>query len=320
MGEVEGVAAAGDVDVLAAAVEAVVGALVETAPRERHHVAGVLGRVVVDDVEQHLDAGGVQVLDHALELVEHALRVGRRGVGGVGGEEAHRVVAPVVPQAPQHEVGLVRERVHGQQLDGGDTQLEQVVDEGGVGEAGIRAAQLGWHAGVQAGRALDVHLVDEGLGQGSAREVVCAPVELGVDDDAARQVGSGVAVVAHRDVAAQVCADVVGVEGAVEVHLAVDGAGVGVEEELRGVVEQGSVGVPRAVDADGIPLPEPDAGDRVEPEAVGTVAQRHPALDLGAVVTRVEEADVDAGRMTRIDAELGARVDEAHSRLGGQVR
>ena len=143
VGEVEGVAAAGDVDVLPAAVEAVVGALVEAAPRERHHVAGVLGGVVVDDVEQHLDAGGVQVLDHGLELVEHALRVGRRGVGGVGGEEAHRVVAPVVPQASQHEIGLVGERVHGQQLDRGDTEPEQVVDEGRVGEAGIRAAQLG---------------------------------------------------------------------------------------------------------------------------------------------------------------------------------
>ena len=178
----------------------------------------------------------------------------------------------------------------------------------------------GGHAGVQAGRALDVHLVDEGLREGAAREVVRAPVELGVDDDAARHVRGGVAVVAHGDVAAQVCADPVGVEGAVEVHLAVDGAGVRVEEQLGGVVEQGSVGVPRAVDADGIPLPEADARDRVEPEAVGAVAQRHPALDLGAVVTRVEEADVDGGRVPGIDAELGTALDEAHSRLGRQVR
>ncbi len=153
-----------------------------------------------------------------------------RGVGGVGREEAHRVVAPVVAQTAQDEIGLVGERVHGQQLDRGDTQPQQVVDEGRVGQAGIRAAQLGWHAGMQARRALDVHLVDERLREGATREVVCAPVELGVDDDAARHVGCGVAVVAHGDVAPQVGADAVGVEGAVEVHLAVDGAGVGVEE------------------------------------------------------------------------------------------
>ena len=68
--QVEGVAAAGDVDVVAALVEAVVGAVVQAAPRQRRAGAALLGGVVVDDVEDHLDALAVQQLDHALELVE----------------------------------------------------------------------------------------------------------------------------------------------------------------------------------------------------------------------------------------------------------
>ena len=44
------------------------------------------------------------------------------GVGGVGGEEAQRVVAPVVGQAPLDERRLGGEGVHGEQLDGGDAE------------------------------------------------------------------------------------------------------------------------------------------------------------------------------------------------------
>ena len=53
--QVEGVAAAGDVDVLPALVEAVVGAVVEPAERQRRAGAVGLGRVVEDDVEDDLD-------------------------------------------------------------------------------------------------------------------------------------------------------------------------------------------------------------------------------------------------------------------------
>ena len=55
------------------------------------------------------------------------------------------------------------ERVDRQQLDGRDAELEEVVDERGVGEAGIRAAELLGDAGVQLRGVLDVHLVDQRL-------------------------------------------------------------------------------------------------------------------------------------------------------------
>jgi hypothetical protein len=53
-----------------------------------------LGGVVVDDVEDHLDAGRCSA-HHGLELGD-LLAAGRRRVAGVGGEEPDRVVAPVV--------------------------------------------------------------------------------------------------------------------------------------------------------------------------------------------------------------------------------
>ena len=84
------------------------------------------GGVVVDDVEDDLEAGGVQGLDHRLELVDLAAARARRAVVAVGGQEADAVVAPVVAQAPLEEVGILDELVDGQQLDGGDAEIDQV--------------------------------------------------------------------------------------------------------------------------------------------------------------------------------------------------
>ena len=55
-----------------------------------------LGRVVVDDVEDQLDPGIVQMRHHLLELGEGEVGVGRVAPGR--GEETDRVVAPVVLQ------------------------------------------------------------------------------------------------------------------------------------------------------------------------------------------------------------------------------
>ena len=81
------------------------------------------GGVVVDDVEDHLDAGLVQRLDHLLEVLHLlALAVAVR-VLVVRREEADRVVAPVVAQPALDEVGVVDELVHRQQLERGDAEV-----------------------------------------------------------------------------------------------------------------------------------------------------------------------------------------------------
>ena len=124
------VAAAGEVHVVAAVFgrQPVIGGVVDAAERERRAQLVSFGRVVVDHVENHLDAGRVQVADHRLELAHRVERRGRRGVAVLGGEEAQRVVAPVVHQPAVDQVPVVDVLVDRQQLDGRDAQALQVVE------------------------------------------------------------------------------------------------------------------------------------------------------------------------------------------------
>ena len=88
------------------------------------------------------------------------------------------------------------ELVHGQQLDGRDAEREQVVDDGGVGEAGVRAALVLGHFGVTGGEALDVDLVDHRIVQRDGQRAIVAPVEVRAVHDRARHVRRAVVVVA----------------------------------------------------------------------------------------------------------------------------
>jgi len=77
--DVEAVAAAGvvEVDGRVAVIEAVVGGVVDAAEGQRRAERAALGGVVIDDIQDHLDAGRVQRLDHGLELGDVAVRLGR---------------------------------------------------------------------------------------------------------------------------------------------------------------------------------------------------------------------------------------------------
>ena len=92
VGEVEGVAAAGVVDIVAVVVKPVVVAVVDAALAEEGAVDVLFGAVVVDDVEDDFDAGAVQGFDEVFEVVGAAVAFVRHVVG-------EDVVAPVVAQA-----------------------------------------------------------------------------------------------------------------------------------------------------------------------------------------------------------------------------
>ena len=145
-----------------------------------------LGGVVVDDVEDDLEAGGVERLDHRLELVDLPPPVAGRAVVAVRGQEADAVVAPVVAQASLEQVGVVHELVHRQQLDGGDAEVGQVAGDCRVGQPGVGAPELFGHVGVALGEALDVGLVDDRLVERDVGGGRRRPVEVAVGDDALR--------------------------------------------------------------------------------------------------------------------------------------
>ena len=132
---------------------------------ERRAEVVALGGVVVDHVEDHLDAGRVQGPHHGLELVDDLLARGRGRVVVVRGQVGDRVVAPVVAQPQVDQAVVVDELVHRHQLDGGDAELGEVVDDwpDGRGRRRCRAAASGT-SGWRAGEALDVGLVDDRVG------------------------------------------------------------------------------------------------------------------------------------------------------------
>ena len=141
--------------------------------------------------------GGVQLLDHRLELDDLTAAAARGAVGRVRGEVAEGVVAPVVGQAAAQQVRLADEVVHRQQLDGGHARATAGARRtpGGRGRRRCRAGAAGT-SGCARRRTLDVHLVDDGVRPRGAQRPVAVPRERVVDDDAARHVRGGVLVVA----------------------------------------------------------------------------------------------------------------------------
>ena len=122
------------------------------------------------------------------KLVHLAAAVVRRRVAVVRGEVADRLVAPVVAQSALDQLRVVDELVHRQQLDRGDAEALQVSERGGMREAGVGAAKLAGHAGVQLGEALDVDLVEDRVGHRPSGRRVAVPVEVRGDDDGARHI------------------------------------------------------------------------------------------------------------------------------------
>ena len=138
MAHVQRVAATGDVNVITWVIllEPVVSGVVDAAEGQHRAVLVAFRRVVVDDVEDHLEARLVQRFDHRLEFADGILyRIAR-----VRREVTNRVVAPIVAQPPLDQRPLVDERMHRQQLDRGHAESPQVIDDRRRGESGIGAA------------------------------------------------------------------------------------------------------------------------------------------------------------------------------------
>ena len=237
MHDVERVARAGEVHVVARVLgrEPVVALVVDALEAQHRAQVVALGGVVVDHVEDHLDARAVQRLDHALELAHLLPALAGGGVGGVGREEADRRVAPVVRQPPGVQEVLVGDVVDRQQLDRGHAERLEVRDRVLVGEPGVGAAQVLAHAGAQLREALDVRLVDHRLVPRRAQRAVALPVEARVDHHALRD-RVGVVLVVALEVGVRLAGrDVREDVAAVEPDRALDRLRVRVEQELARV-------------------------------------------------------------------------------------
>ncbi len=301
---VQGVAAAGVVGVAAtAAVQPVVAGVVDPAQAQCGPVDAALGGVVVDHVEDHLDARRVQRPDHPLELADLLPpRPGGR-VAAVRREEAEAVVPPVVGHAAPLEVVLADELMDRQQLDGRHPEAGQVRDGRRVGEARVGAAQLGRDAGVAHGEALDVQLVQHRLGPRGLRAVVVVPVVVVVHDHGLGHVRRGVPVVPDGvgDVALGPVADG-GADRVVGRVVAVHRAGVRVEQQLGRVPAGTRPRVPPAVHPVAVAGAGQDAGQEAVPGLEGLLAERV----SGLVARLVEQAELHGLGVGRPEREVGA--------------
>ena len=275
------------VEVVASAVgQQVVRRVVDALEGQHRAELVALRGVVVDHVEDDLDAGLVHGPHQVLELGDDLFDTPRRVIA-VRGEEADRVVSPVVPQAVLHQMLVVHEVMDRHQLDRGDAEPLQVLDDGGVRHARVRALQVVGDLGVTHGEALDVGLVHHGLMPRDAQLPVVAPLEPWVGDHRPRHERRAVRVVAFPVVAAER----VTVNGGVPPDLAVDRRGVGIEQQLARIAPQAVLRVVRAVDAVAVTLPVADPRQEAVP---------HVAVDLGHVqplfrgAALVEQAQLDS--------------------------
>ena len=249
--------------------------------------------------------------DHAADLVQDRLGAGRLrrggGVGGLRGEVGQRRVPPVVGESALEQEGLGEGGVDGQQLDGGHAQRAQVLDRGRMGHTRVGAAQLGRHAGHVVGEPLDMGLVDDGAavghpGAGHDRELLTG-------DHAEGDASGGVELGGSEwhEGGGEVVVDGVRVQLGPQDRLAVQSARVGIEKKLAGIEQQALGGVPRPVDAVAVALPGAHAGHMGVPDAEPRAAQADPALgDDPARGVRLDQAQIDGGRVRRGEGEIGA--------------
>ena len=249
-------------------------------PRQGRTEVVALRGVVVDHVDDDLEAGGVQGVHHVAELGDLFAALSMRRIGGVRSEVAHGVVSPVVGEAAAEQHRLGHEVLDGQQFDGRHAQVDQIVDHRLLGHARIGSAQFLGNARVQLREALDVRLVDDRAVPGDPRRPVLRRRQRGCVD-AVRDEGRRVGVIDEFWIL-----HLVGVDGVVDRQFAGHGQCVGVQQQFRGVEPKPVLRLPWPAHAESVGGSHGRLFDLRGPVAVGSGAQVEPGV-------RFEEFDHD---------------------------
>ena len=176
--------------------------------------------------------------------------------------------------------------------------------------SGVGAAQLLGDVGVQLGEALDVNLVEDRVCHRPARGAVIAPVEIRRHQHRARYVRRRVAVVRSIRVIGRMTVD-----RRVPVHIARDRAGIGVEQQLRGIAADARRRIPRAVDPKAVALARCNVRKIALPHKPIALIEAPPRLRTRVV----EQAQLDSVRHAAEQGEgrAAAVVVRAQRRGGG---
>jgi len=190
---VEGIARPGIIIVIALIIgEPVIFAVIYATVGECRSELVAFGGVIVDDVEKDFDPRLVELFDHFLKFLYLATMFFAAVKLDVWSEEADGIVSPVIGQAFVHEVAVGKELMDGHQLDGRDAELFKIVDDLGMRECGIGAADVFGNSGEAFGEAFDMDFVDDSIIVSDERGFVVLPVERVVDDN---RLGSGEGII-----------------------------------------------------------------------------------------------------------------------------
>jgi hypothetical protein len=293
--QVERVAAAGEVLVAArlARHRAIPVLVVQTAPAQRGAGRVALRGVVVDHVDDDLEAGRMQPRDHRAELVARTRRLA--GVARLDGEVADGVVAPVVAQAALRETLLVEMLLHRQQAHRGNAEALQVRDRRVARQPGVGAAQRRGHAGMAHREAAYVQLVEHRVSQRRLRPRRRRAVMRG-DDARLQRMRAVVARIGPAGRAVEVL--VAPCEGADDL------ARVRVEQQLVRVEALAMLRVPRPVRAQAVHEPRRGAGHEAVPHVAAVPRQRN-SCDL-VLAALVVQAQLDGVRVRRAHGHVDA--------------
>ncbi len=231
---VERVAAAREIHVVTrVGCQPVIARVIDAPEREGWPELVSLGGVVVDDVENDLDARGVQRADHRLEFPQRSFRAGVGCITRVGGEEAQGIVAPVVDPALLRQEAVIHVVMGREQFHGSHPEVEQMLDRSLRGQTRVGPAELLGHVFHPLGETLDMKLVDECFLPGSQRRTVVAPGESGVDDGRQRSKPGAVSFI-QRQVGLRVI-ELIREQRVIPLQITADHLGIRIQQELLGV-------------------------------------------------------------------------------------
>ena len=270
----------------------VIRCVFQPAIAQRRALMVCLRRVVEHDIEDDLDPGSMQRLDHIAKLVDGAQAILVRAVRHMRSEERHGRVPPVVDMAGDSIVGVELE--HRQQLHRCHAELLKIRDL--VDQTSIRASRFGRQTGARmAGEPTDVHFVDHGLRKRPVQRNIALPVIAARIGDHALHRGR--AVVAR--------------ERSIDAAVAVwhdHSLPVRIQQNFARVESQSPLRFERPTSAIAVELPRLNIGHEDMPVVVCPVAPRvernHHAGPC--IVGAIEEQQLDARAAFRKHAEVDA--------------
>ena len=225
-----------------------------------------------------------------------------------------RVVTPIVRQAALDQESLRNALVNRQQFHRGDPEPLQVFEDCWVRQSGVGAADLGGDIRMLLGEALDVDLVQHGIGKmprrsGSPGSQFTCGIRSAVGGrrhhHAPRHRRGGIQITGARGVV-----DVVAIDRRTERHLAGDRPRVGIQHQLGGVAARSGCRIVGPLDPERILLAGLHPLGKTVPDSGVHTGQRPP----GFRSVLVEQAQQHQIGHRGIDGDIGATRNEMHAK------